>query len=124
MEGYISAGDQFSTVGLSKSTNFVKEYLLKEVVTNEDYPMPLVQYVFAKADLVVNEVTNSKDSLDYLVDLLERNPTFVISLEAHTDTRGGVKANDVLSQRRAETCVNYLVERGIERAALAAARPR
>ena len=118
MEGYISAGDQFSTVGLSKSTNFIKEYLLREVVTNEDYPMPLVQYEFAKADLVVNEAVNSKDSLDYLVDLLERNPTFVISLEAHTDTRGGLKANDVLSQQRAETCVNYLVERGIERARL------
>lgn len=118
MEGYISAGDQFSTIGLSKSTNFIKEYLLREVVTNEDYPMPLVQYEFAKADLVVNEAVNSKDSLDYLVDLLERNPTFVISLEAHTDTRGGLKANDVLSQQRAETCVNYLVERGIERARL------
>jgi peptidoglycan-associated lipoprotein len=114
-EGYISAGDQFSTVGLSKSTNFIKEYLLREVVTNEDYPMPLVQYEFAKADLVVNAGCNSKDSLDYLVDLLERNPTFVISLEAHTDTRGGNKANDELSQRRAETCVNYLVERGIDR---------
>ncbi|MDB4787458.1 OmpA family protein, partial [Flavobacteriales bacterium] len=114
-EGYISAGDQFSTVGLSKSTNFIKEYLLREVVTNEDYPMPLVQYEFAKADLVVNTDVNSKDSLDYLVDLLDRNPTFVISLEAHTDTRGGDKANDELSQRRAETCVNYLVERGIDR---------
>ena len=114
-EGYISAGDQFSTVGLSKSTNFIKEYLLREVVTNEDYPMPLVQYEFAKADLVVSAAVNSKDSLDYLVDLLDRNPTFVISLEAHTDTRGGDKANDELSQRRAETCVNYLVERGIER---------
>jgi peptidoglycan-associated lipoprotein len=115
MEGYISAGDQFSTVGLSKSTNFVKEYLLKEVVTNEDYPMPLVQYVFDAADLVVNAETNSKDSLDYLVDLLERNPTFVISLEAHTDTRGGDQYNEELSQRRAETCVNYLVESGIDR---------
>lgn len=114
-EGYISAGDQFSTVGLSKSTNFIKEYLLREVVTNEDYPMPLVQYEFAKADLVVNAECNSRDSLDYLVDLLQRNPTFVISLEAHTDTRGGDKANDELSQRRAETCVNYLVERGIDR---------
>lgn len=114
-EGYISAGDQFSTVGLSKSTNFIKEYLLREVVTNEDYPMPLVQYVFAKADLIVDAEVNSRDSLDYLVDLLERNPTFVISLEAHTDTRGGDKANDELSQRRAETCVNYLVERGIDR---------
>ena len=114
-EGYISAGDQFSTVGLSKSTNFIKEYLLREVVTNEDYPMPLVQYEFAKADLVVSADVNSKDSLDYLVDLLDRNPTFVISLEAHTDTRGGDKANDELSQRRAETCVNYLAERGIDR---------
>jgi len=114
-EGYISAGDQFSTIGLSKSTNFIKEYLLREVVTNEDYPMPLVQYVFAKADLIVDAEVNSRDSLDYLVDLLERNPTFVISLEAHTDTRGGDKANDELSQRRAETCVNYLVERGIDR---------
>ena len=115
MEGYISAGDQFSTVGLSKSTNFVKEYLLKEVVTNEDYAMPLVQYVFDQAELVVNAETNSKDSLDYLVDLLERNPTFVISLEAHTDTRGGDRYNEELSQRRAETCVNYLVDRGIDR---------
>ncbi len=113
MDGYINAGDQFSTVGLSKSTNFIKEYLLREVVTNEDYPMPLVQYEFAKADLVVNDAVNSRDSLDYLVDLLDRNPKFVISLEAHTDTRGGDKANDELSQRRAETCVNYLVERGI-----------
>lgn len=114
-EGYISAGDQFSTIGLSKSTNFVKEYILREVVTNEDYPMPLVQYVFAKADLIDDATCNSRDSLDYLVDLLERNPTFVISLEAHTDTRGGDRANDELSQRRAETCVNYLVERGIDR---------
>ena len=64
---------------------------------------------------MVDQAVNSKDSLDYLVDLLDRNPTFVISLEAHTDTRGGDKANDELSQRRAETCVNYLVERGIDR---------
>ncbi len=60
MEGYISAGDQFSTVGLSKSTNFIKEYLLREVVTNEDYPMPLVQYEFAKADLIVDAAVNSE----------------------------------------------------------------
>ena len=59
MDGYISAGDQFSTVGLSKSTNFVEEYLLKEVVTNEDY-VPLVQYVFDAADLVVSAETNSR----------------------------------------------------------------
>ena len=64
---------------------------------------------------MVNSEVNSQDSLDYLVGLLERNPTFVISLEAHTDTRGGNDYNRELSQRRAETCVKFLVERGIDR---------
>lgn len=114
-EGYIAAGDQFSTIGLSKSTHFIKEYLLQVVVTEKDYPMPLVQYEFDQATLVVDSEVNSQDSLDYLVGLLERNPTFVISLEAHTDTRGGNDYNRELSQRRAETCVKFLVERGIDR---------
>jgi peptidoglycan-associated lipoprotein len=117
-EGYIAAGDQFSTIGLSKSTQFIKEYLLQVVVTEKDYPMPLVQYVFDEATLVVDAEVNSHDSLTYLVDLLTRNPTFVISLEAHTDTRGGDDYNRELSQRRAETCVSFLVERGIDRARL------
>ena len=117
-QGYIAAGDQFSTIGLSKSTHFIKEYLLQVVVTEKDYPMPLVQYEFDQATLVVDAVVNSQDSLDYLVGLLERNPTFVISLEAHTDTRGGNDYNRELSQRRAETCVSFLVDRGIDRARL------
>ncbi|MEX2597022.1 MAG: OmpA family protein, partial [Salibacteraceae bacterium] len=40
--------------------------------------------------------------------------TIVIELAAHTDTRGSDKANEILSQKRAETCVNYLIERGID----------
>ena len=114
MQGYIGTGDRFSTVGLTESTTFAREYFLKEIVTNVEYPMPLVLYPFNQATLLVNAEVNSEDSLNYLVDLLTRNESLVIQLESHTDSRGDAKYNKDLSQRRAQTCVDYLIARGID----------
>ena len=75
--------------------------------------MPLVLYPFDSADLLITEEVNSADSLSFLFDIMTRNPNFVVQLEAHTDTRGKVNYNKDLSQRRAETCVTYLIGRGI-----------
>lgn len=112
-EGYIGTGDKFSTVGLTESTTMAREYFLKEI-TEKEYPMPLVLYPFNQADLLINDEVNSADSLNYLYDLLELNETFVIQLEAHTDSRGGNASNMELSQRRAQTCVDYLIGKGID----------
>ena len=114
MQGYIGTGDRFSTVGLTESTTFAREYFLKEIVTNQEYPMPLVLYPFNQATLLVDAQVNSEDSLNYLVDLLTRNESLVIQLESHTDSRGDAKYNKDLSQRRAQTCVDYLIARGID----------
>ena len=56
---------------------------------------------------------NSKDSLDFLYNTLIDNPTIVIELQAHTDCRGGNDYNQKLSQRRAQSCVDYLISKGI-----------
>ena len=113
IEGYIGAGDLVTTAGLTESTTLAREYLLKEIVLNKEYDMPVVLYPLGSAELLVDESVNSADSLNYLVDLLERNENLVIQLEAHTDSRGSASANKKLSQDRAETCVNYLAEKGI-----------
>ena len=102
-----------TTSGLTESTTLAREYLLKEIVLNKEYDMPVVLYPLGSAELLVDETVNSADSLNYLVDLLERNENLVIQLEAHTDSRGSSSANKKLSQDRAETCVNYLTEKGI-----------
>ena len=112
-EGYIGTGDMVTTSGLTESTTLAREYLLKEIVLNKEYDMPVVLYPLGSAELLVDETVNSADSLNYLVDLLERNENLVIQLEAHTDSRGSSSANKKLSQDRAETCVNYLTENGI-----------
>jgi len=120
LQGFISTGDRFSTVGLSESTTFAREYFLKEVVLDQEYQMPLVLYAFNEAALLVDENVNSTDSLAYLLDIMERNETYVIQLESHTDSRGKDDYNEELSQRRAQTCVDYLINAGIERDRLVA----
>ncbi|MDA0946166.1 MAG: outer membrane protein [Bacteroidota bacterium] len=119
-EGYIGTGDLVTTEGLTESTTLAREYLLKEIVLNKEYDMPVVLYPLGSAELLVDDAVNSKDSLNYLVDLLERNENLVIQLEAHTDSRGSSAANKQLSQDRAETCVQYLIERGIPQARMVA----
>lgn len=112
-EGFIGTGDRFSSIGLTESTTFAREYFLKEIVLEKEYDMPLVLYPLGSADLLINATVNSTDSLNYLVDLLDRNENLVIQLEAHTDSRGTNSSNKTLSQRRAETCVKFLLDQGI-----------
>jgi outer membrane protein OmpA-like peptidoglycan-associated protein len=64
-----------------------------------------VEYALDQAQLRAE----SKDSLDYLYRLLTENPSLVIELAAHTDSRGSDEHNLRLSQARAQSCYNYLV---------------
>lgn len=51
--------------------------------------------------------------LNKLADLLQVNPGAIVELSAHTDCRGTDSYNERLSQRRAESAVNYLVSLGV-----------
>ena len=48
------------------------------------------------------------------------NPTIRVQLESHTDCRDSDKRNLELSQRRAQTCVDFLISKGIDRSRLVA----
>lgn len=71
--------------------------------------LPRIEYDFDKATLR----PESKKSLDELITTLEENPDIVIELRAHTDHRGSDEYNDDLSHRRAASCVEYLLSKGI-----------
>jgi len=108
-EDYLVAKDQVTTVDLNESTTFIKEFFIQPI-SDEPIEFPEVQYELDKANLL----ENSKDSLDYLYNILFDNPTIVIELQAHTDSRGSDEYNIDLSQRRAQSCVDYLITKGID----------
>lgn len=117
---YLVAKDQISTVGLNESTTFLKEYFITFTKPDKAIEFPEVRYAFAKSELLVNNEVNSKDSLDFLYQTLVDNPTIIIELQAHTDSRGSDKDNMKLSQARAQSCVNYLESKGIPAARMVA----
>jgi peptidoglycan-associated lipoprotein len=55
----------------------------------------------------------SKAALDELTALLEDNPNVTIELSAHTDRKGSDAYNESLSQRRAQSVVDYLIASGV-----------
>lgn len=78
--------------------------------------LPDIYYEVGKWDLL----PQYQDSLMSLVDILVENPKLVIELASHTDSRSSDEFNDVLSQKRAETVVSFLTEKGIQKDRLVA----
>src|SRR5690606_18669820 len=64
--------------------------------------------------------TDAARELDKLANLLENNPQIDIELSAHTDSRESQDYNQVLSERRAQAAVDYIVSKGIDKSRLTA----
>jgi peptidoglycan-associated lipoprotein len=110
-DGYLANKDMrvISTVGEDKSKDYSADFAVKPIVPT--LRMPEIQYALGKADLL----PQSKDSLNYLFDIMKDNPTTIVELNSHTDTRGSAASNMTLSAARAQSCVDYLVkEKGID----------
>ncbi len=98
-----------TTLGIDASKDFEINFNL-EPIPADPIILPEILYDLAKWDLK----PQFQDSLQGLIRTLDSNETLVVELAAHTDNRGTVESNDILSQRRAESVVNYLIQRGID----------
>ncbi|MFI5452291.1 OmpA family protein [Pedobacter sp. UC225_61] len=98
-----------STLDKPEGTIFNVDFELEKVVINKEIKIENIYYDFAKATLR----KESLPELDKIRDMLLDNPELMVELSAHTDSRGKDAANMLLSQRRAESVVKYLVSKGI-----------
>jgi len=57
----------------------------------------------------------SKAQMDELVEFLTVNDNISVELSSHTDARGSDEYNETLSQKRAQSCVDYLAEHGVDK---------
>ncbi len=114
-EMYFSARGRQSTRGAERSVDYVVNFELQPIL-DKAIPLPEILYEFASWELL----PQFKDSLNGLVQTLKDNPRIVIELASHTDSRGTDQLNDTLSQRRAQTVVDFLIAEGVEHGRLKA----
>ena len=105
--GYLNHKEELRVEPVLESEEYVLQFPLASITA----PVLIdnIFYDFDKATLR----PESTEALDKLIALLNENPNVTIELSAHTDYRGSAAYNERLSQRRAESVVNYLIEHGI-----------
>jgi len=113
-DGYLNDKGRISTIGLENSKDFRFEFKLSPT----DEPIKVNNINYATGSYQITE--ESKLALDSVVQLLVLNPTITIELMAHTDHIGSDQFNSELSQKRAQSVVDYLISRRINASRLVA----
>lgn len=113
--GFLTSKSSFSSKGFGKEASepvqhYELELVLDKIFTNKEIRLTNIYYDFNKSDIR----DDAEPSLNKLAEVLQDNPTIKIELASHTDCRGGDKYNRDLSQKRAESVVNYLISKGID----------
>ena len=115
-EGYLFHSENFD---LPKGDGFNlvnKDIELKNIKVGSNIALRNVFFNSGKWDVK----SDSYAELDRLVALLSDIPSLKIELSGHTDNVGSVSFNELLSQRRADAVVNYLVGKGVDKKRLSA----
>lgn len=117
--GRYSQTELVSTQGLDRSKTLYVTLKLGvcNLVEGDNWVLKNIHYDFDK----FNIRSDAAIILDNVVAIMKQNPSLVIELSSHTDSRGDDQYNLRLSQQRAESAVAYLVRNGIDRGRLVAA---
>lgn len=107
-KGFLNYKQEITADSVEENREYVLQFPLSSI--NRPVLIDNIFYDFDKATLR----PESEESLLQLVVLLNDNPNVTIELGAHCDYKGNDQYNDRLSQRRAESVVNFLVRNGIE----------
>ncbi|MFQ5448277.1 MAG: OmpA family protein, partial [Saprospiraceae bacterium] len=113
-EGFLKGETNFSTVGIGTDPGnpvqtFEVEIVLDKIYLNKEIVLEDIYYDFDKWDIR----TDARPTLDKLARNMELNPDIRIQLASHTDCRGNDRYNLDLSQKRAQSAVDYLISKGI-----------
>lgn len=106
-DGFLRDKAAVNTIGMEDSKDF--RFTMNLTPTDAPIKVDNINYEFGSWELL----ESSKTALDTLVQILVFNPTITIELMAHTDYVGSDQFNFDLSQKRAQSVVDYLIEKGI-----------
>ncbi|TRX70926.1 OmpA family protein [Carboxylicivirga sp. M1479] len=108
----------YSTMGRDTGYVNVNEFVELELEKAEVGKSIEIEILYDLGKWNIRE--DAATELNDMVQFLQDNPTIKIELGSHTDARGSASSNQVLSQKRAESAVAYMLERGIDKSRIQA----
>jgi len=120
-EGYLNNSNRFSSKGIGKIPSnpiqeFEVEIVLDKIFKNKEIVLDNIYYDLDKWDIR----PDAEPTLNTLFNTLQQNPQVNIQLNSHTDCQGQDQYNQNLSQKRAQSAIEYLIKKGISEQRLSA----
>lgn len=114
--GYLAYSQRVSTTKTTFEGDTIIPLKLERIVFNKPIRLENIKYDFDKWTIRAD----AYNDLLYLADLMKKNPTIIVELGSHTDSRGSDEYNQSLSQKRANAARYFLVDQGIDPARIQA----
>lgn len=106
-KGYLNAKQEFTSDTIEEDAEYGVDFILASI--HKPVVVENIFYDFDKASLR----PESKEALDEMAQMLRDNPNVTIEMASHTDRKGSEQYNMALSQRRAQSVIDYLIGAGI-----------
>lgn len=107
--GFVKKSIKLDLTPTNEETEDVEDFALEKYVAGKDYILHYVYFDFDKSTLK----PESREELMKLKELLSSKPKMKIEIGGHTDFIGSTEFNLILSQKRAQAVVNFLIQQGI-----------
>ena len=108
-KGYLNGKQEFTSDTAEEDAEYSVDFILASI--NKPVVIENIFYDYDKASLR----PESKQALDEMAQIMRDNPNITIEMASHTDRHGGDVYNMNLSQRRAQSVIDYLISVGISK---------
>ena len=110
VEGYQNSSKTVTTVG--KPYGIIRDTIwVEKVEIGQKFVMENIFYDYDKWDIL----PESEVELNKLIAIMKDNPSWKVELGSHTDARGSDSYNEILSQKRSDSAVGYIINNGISK---------
>jgi outer membrane protein OmpA-like peptidoglycan-associated protein len=110
IEGYQNSSINITTTG--KPFGIIKDTIwIEKVEVGQKFVLENIFYDYDKWDIL----PASEIELNKLISVMNDNPSWKVELGSHTDARGSDSYNEILSQKRSDSAVGYIIKNGISK---------
>jgi outer membrane protein OmpA-like peptidoglycan-associated protein len=114
-DGYIFSSRLLSTEDTTLNEPKKMDIVMKEIKVGHSYKIDDINFITNSAELSAD----AKKIIDEFATFLTENPSIEIEIQGHTDNVGNDQTNMDLSDKRARSVYNWLIEKGIASSRLA-----
>jgi outer membrane protein OmpA-like peptidoglycan-associated protein len=114
VKGYLPISENVDLTNQKESKSFNNDMIMAPVKEKAEIVLNNVFFAFDSYDLL----PSSKSELNRMVEVMKENSQIEVVIIGHTDSTGPAEYNQMLSEKRAQSVVNYLTNEGIDKTRL------